>query len=126
MKNIPLKSFKPGIVWFFIVLILLCMPGRGFPKVDNWISYIYLDKWVHAGLFGVQAFLWMLPVLNSNTTKKWKRIILIGIAISLWGLATEFIQKYLIPGRDYDLLDWAADTTGVLLIMLIIRFKWLK
>jgi VanZ family protein len=28
------------------------------------------------------------------------------------GLTTEFIQKYLVPGRNFDLLDWAADSLG--------------
>jgi len=34
----------------------------------------------------------------------------------VWGLATEFIQKFFIPGRAFDLLDWLADSVGAVLV----------
>jgi VanZ family protein len=125
MKNINFKKFLPGIAWFFVVLILLCIPSRGLPKANTLFSYIYLDKWVHAGLFGVLSFLWMHPIVKSglNKTKKRITITIIAIISSLWGLATEYIQKYYIPGREFDWLDWAADSAGILLALIIVIKK---
>ena len=32
----------------------------------------------------------------------------------------EFLQKFYVPSRDFDLLDWAADTAGVVIAFWII------
>lgn len=125
---INLKKFLPGIAWFFLVLILICLPGDDLPKVGDWMSAIYFDKWVHVGLFSILAFLFMIPFCNSDMTRinKWSFIIKIAISISIWGLTTEFIQKFFIPGRSFDLLDWAADSVGVVLAVFICRKLYLK
>ena len=125
---INLKKFLPGIAWFFLVLILICLPGDDLPKVGDWMSAIYFDKWVHVGLFSILAFLFMIPFCNSDIplTIKWSFIIKIAISVSIWGLTTEFIQKFFIPGRSFDLLDWAADSVGVILAVFICRKLYLK
>lgn len=125
---INLKKFLPGIAWFFLVLILICLPGDDLPKVGDWMSAIYFDKWVHVGMFSVLAFLFMLPFCKSDMTRinKWSFIIKIAISISIWGLTTEFIQKFFIPGRSFDLLDWAADSVGVILAVVVCRKLYLK
>lgn len=125
---INLKKFLPGIAWFFLVLILICLPGDDLPKVGDWMSAIYFDKWVHVGMFSVLAFLFMIPFCKSDMTRinKWSFIIKIAISISIWGLTTEFIQKFFIPGRSFDLLDWAADSVGVILAVVVCRKLYLK
>jgi len=125
---ISLKKFLPGIAWFFLVLILICLPGDDLPKVGDWMSAIYFDKWVHVGMFSVLAFLFMIPFCKSDMTRinKWSFIIKIAISISIWGLTTEFIQKFFIPGRSFDLLDWAADSVGVVLAVAVCRKLYLK
>jgi len=125
---INLKKFLPGIAWFFLVLILICLPGDDLPKVGDWMSAIYFDKWVHVGMFSVLAFLFMIPFCKSDMTRinKLSFIIKIAISISIWGLTTEFIQKFFIPGRSFDLLDWAADSVGVILAVVVCRRLFLK
>ncbi|MEO6729977.1 MAG: VanZ family protein [Ferruginibacter sp.] len=125
--RIQLFKFIPGIAWFFIVLVLLCMPGNAIPSV-NWMTKLYLDKWVHAGVFGLLALLFMLPVALSDMDSKEKLyyFIRIAIATSVWGLTTEFIQKYLATDRSFDLLDWAADSVGAFASFIICRKKYLK
>ena len=122
------KKFIPGIAWFFLVLILICLPGDDLPQADDWMSTIFFDKWVHAGLFSVLAFLFMLPFCKRDIPQKnkWIVIIKIALSVSIWGLMTEFIQKFFIPGRSFDLLDWAADSIGVLFAMLICWRFYLK
>ncbi len=112
--RIPFKKFIPGIAWFFLVLILICMPSDDLPKADNWMNAIYLDKWIHLGLFTVLTFLFMFPVIPSAVPKKRQKNlwILIAVAISLWGLTTEVIQQNFIKGRGFEWGDWLADTTG--------------
>lgn len=119
------KKFIPGIAWFFLVLLLICLPGSDIPTVNDWLGKIYFDKWVHVGLFAVLAFLFMLPYLRSSMEQreKWNIILKISLATCIWGLATEFIQRFFVQGRHFDWFDWSADTLGALLALL---FSWWK
>ncbi len=123
MFNKYSKTFWPGIAWFFIVNILLLIPGSDLPKEDNWMSKLYLDKWVHIGIFAVLAFLFMYPVLKSGKYKhkEAKLILLIAIATIVWGFCTEVMQKYLAIGRSFDWIDLLADSMGVLLALVVVR-----
>ena len=118
---ISFKKFIPGIAWFFLVLVLICLPGDDLPKTNDWMAAIFFDKWVHAGLFSVLSFLFMMPYCTSKISfkNKWTSVIKIAFAASVWGLTTEFIQKFFIPGRAFDLLDWAADSGGVILAVIV-------
>jgi hypothetical protein len=107
------SRFIPGIIWFFVVLVLLCMPGRDLPET-GWLDRIHFDKFVHAVLFGgiVLGFAWPYRRSNLPETEKKQQYLRLLLATIVWGLATEFIQKYLIPGRSFDLADWLADALG--------------
>lgn len=115
------KKFLPAIAWFILVMVLVCLPGDDLPKADSWMELVMFDKWVHAGLFSILAFLFMLPFARSPLSRKEKVFVFIRIALaaSIWGLAIEFIQKYYIPGRSFDLLDWAADSVGAALAFIV-------
>ncbi|RYG25540.1 MAG: VanZ family protein [Chitinophagaceae bacterium] len=117
MKRANFRKYLPGIARFFFVMILLAIPGSEFPKTDDWLKTIRFDKWVHAGLFGMLAFLFMNPMLKFSPPLKntGKIVALIIILTSAWGLTTEFLQEALVKGRSFDLWDWAADTGGALL-----------
>jgi hypothetical protein len=110
------KIFLPGIIWFLVVLILICLPGEDIPKND-WLDTINFDKIVHAGLFGGIVFWFCMPFKKSAFTKedKVQWFLKITIATCLWGLTTELIQLYFIHNRQFDLLDWAADSLGAIL-----------
>ncbi len=124
MRKISFKKFLPGIAWFFIVLLLTCLPGDDIPKV-GWLDKIYFDKWVHAGLFGGLAFLFSFPFFESHLSSKQKvkYFIRIAIAASVIGLTIEFIQKYLVTARSFDLVDWAADSVGAFIAFWFCRTK---
>ena len=126
MKHIRISRFIPAIVWFLVVLVLLCMPGKDLPS-SNWFNIFYLDKWVHTGIFGLLSLLFMLPFAVSPIKHKEKLQYFIGIAIatSVWGLTTEFMQKYLVSGRSFDLVDWAADSLGAFTSFIICRKKYI-
>ena len=116
MQKISIKKFLPGIAWFFIVLVLTCLPGDDIPSAE-WLDKIYFDKWVHVGIFGLLTVLFCWPFYKSDFSAKQRLnyFIRITIAVSIWGLTIEFIQRFYIPGRSYDLLDWAADSVGALI-----------
>jgi VanZ family protein len=126
--RLTVKSFVPGIAWFFLVLVLICLPGSDIPPVENWLNYIYFDKWVHVGLFSILTFFFIYPIrrLDSTNTVKKNTAIKITIAAWVWALTTEFIQKYFIPDRSFDLFDWAADSLGILIAFAWCWKKYLK
>ena len=125
MQKLSITKFLPAIIWFIIVLVLMCMPGKDLPEVDGWFQRLYVDKWIHAFLFGVMTYLFMNPIKRSsyNSKEKINYFIRIALAASIWGLTIEFIQKYYIPNRSFDLWDWAADTAGVLIVFTFLRKK---
>ena len=122
------KKFIPGIAWFFLVLFLLCLPGSDLPTVQGWLNKIYFDKWIHIGLFSILTFLFMYPFIRSSigAKDKWHYLLRIAIAVSVFGLTSEFIQKFFILGRSFDLLDWAADSLGALIALVFCRQRLLR
>jgi hypothetical protein len=118
--SIPFYYFLPGILWFGIILLLICLPQSKVPVVDFWwMELLRPDKIIHAMMFGVQSLLFILPFKKAkpNAIATKKRIIGISILVMLWGLATECIQLN-VPGRSFEWLDWLADSVGVFIIMI--------
>lgn len=122
-RSIRWKRFLPGIAWFFVVLGLMCTPGKELPKLGSWFDYLDMDKLIHISVFGLMALLFMWPVWKSDGSFLQKNHFFIKIALStaIWGLATEFIQKYFIPGRTFDMMDFAADSTGAIVAYIVAR-----
>ncbi len=124
---IPIKHLYPGIAWFFVILILISIPGYDLPKIDNWLIEINYDKLIHTFLFAVLAYLFMRPVMRSALAgrEKWNWLIRITLAAILYGITTEYIQKFFIPGRSFNLADWLADSLGGVLMFawFALRFK---
>ncbi len=123
-QRIRFINFLPGIAWFFLIIFLTCLPGKDLPTI-GWLEGIFFDKWVHIGLFGLLTFLFSYPIFNTDWTVKGKiyYCLLIAILSSLWGLGIEFIQKYYVTGRSFDLFDWAADSVGALIAFWICSLK---
>jgi VanZ family protein len=120
-------KFLPGIAWFFVVLVLICLPGSDIPSV-SWLNIIYFDKMVHAGIFGLLCllFCWPFRYLSISNKERLHYFIKITLATIVWGLTTEFIQKYFVAGRQFDMFDWAADSMGALVAYIICRVKFVK
>jgi VanZ family protein len=123
-SHIPFKKFLPGIAWFFMLSVLVFLPGNDVPKV-KWLDIPNFDKLVHIGLFGGLTFLFCWPFFKTTLPikKKINYFLFISFTAIFWGIAVEFIQKYYVPGRSFDLLDWAADSIGVVIAFFVSK-KW--
>lgn len=112
MKQL-LTGMKPAIGWLLVVTLLLVLPGQALPQ-ETWLSKIQFDKIVHVGLFAVLTWLFCRGwYQNGITQERLKRIfIYITLAAALYGLAMEFIQKYCVPFRSFDVYDVIADAGG--------------
>jgi VanZ family protein len=123
-----IKKFIPGIAWFFLILIAVCIPGENLPKVDNWLIKIDYDKLIHMGLFAVLAFLFMYPTVKSSLSvkEKWHYCIKIALATIVWGITTELLQKYFIQGRSFSFADWLADSIGGVAALIFCKKYYFK
>jgi VanZ family protein len=111
--KLKFSLFIPAILWFIITTVLLVLPGPDIPSV-GFLDIIYFDKWVHAGLFGGMTFLFSLPFFwKLNATKK--LLIYIAIVCVLYGVAMEYVQKYIAFERDFDYFDMVADGVGCII-----------
>jgi VanZ family protein len=121
--HIRFKRFWPGISWFIVLMVLICTPGKNLPE-SKFLSEIFFDKIVHVGCFALLAWLFYYPIAKTGLPASVKRHYLIKICLStiIWGLATELIQRYFIPGRSFDLKDWLADSVGAVLAFAVA--KW--
>jgi hypothetical protein len=120
LKNPGAIKFLPGIAWFLFVLVLICLPGENIPEA-GWLDNIDFDKMVHAALFGGIVFLFCRP-FRKATLERGEKIhlfIKITLATCIWGIITEFIQKFFIPGRQFDLFDWTADSLGAIIAFFV-------
>jgi hypothetical protein len=122
LKGIPFTKFIPGIIWFIVVLVLITLPGKDFPKVDDWYHRWYVDKWIHSGIFGVLAFLFMFPFAEAlkDITLAHRHFRNIAFFTIVWGFLTECIQL-LVPGRSFDLMDALADASGAIMVYVYFR-----
>ena len=95
-NNLSIKKFRFAIAWFFVVLVLVCLPGYDLPRTQDWMHKLYLDKWIHTTIFGFLAFLFMSPIPGSglSRTPNWLYFFRSCIAGCVGGLPTELIQKY--------------------------------
>jgi VanZ family protein len=99
--------------WLMIVTILLTIPGNEFPKT-TWLSKLWLDKWVHIGLFLVLVIVWCRAFAANKTETNNRRNIFIRLALLgiAYGTLMEIVQYYFIPFRSFETGDILADGIG--------------
>ena len=101
------------IIWSLIMAVLLFMPGSMLPH-ENTFAIPQFDKIVHISIFGGFVFLWNLYLdSRSYALNRLLALFFIVFVIGItYGIGSEYIQKYFIPGRDYDQGDIIADILG--------------
>jgi VanZ family protein len=119
----------PALIWTIIIFILLALPGNLLPN-ENHFSIPNLDKYVHIILFGSFVFLWSFyySAKQEKNNNSYRQSVVILIVACLYGIAMEYVQKYFIPNRDFDIYDIAADIVGAVAGFLFVRltFPWFR
>lgn len=111
--RIAIKSFWPAAISLIGATVLFCLPGNEFPE-KSWFEKIYLDKWVHVGLFAVLVLLWSLPMLHKIKVQSrvQKALIWTAVAFVIYGIIIEVIQGRFIPNRTFGVDDMVANAIG--------------
>lgn len=92
--------------WSILIFILLIIPGADLPKTPR---VPFLDKIAHFLLFGIQVFLWS----EYSARKRHRNLFwLIFLFSSIYGIAMEFVQKYGVRNRSFEMEDILADVAG--------------
>jgi VanZ family protein len=110
------------LVWFVVTVILMTLPGSTLPKA-RWFEIVHMDKWVHIGMFGILVYLALQSLYTPgahtrNSVAAWP--LLAGIA---YGTAMEFVQKYWVSNRSFDVWDIVADSVGCFLAYGLMRWQ---
>ena len=101
--------FAPILFWMLLITTTLLMLVELAPKHGGWP---YWDKVQHASIF------MMLTLTGSFVFQQKKTWMVIGL-IS-YGAATELLQGMFTITRLASINDWLADTTGVVIGLLIL------
>jgi VanZ family protein len=108
-----LRHFLPAIAWFLLSTVLLWIPGDELPQA-KFFDIPYFDKYVHIALFAGVVFFFCLPFNRSSipAVKVANWFISISLYALAYGIVMEFVQKYFVPNRSFDLVDIAFDAVG--------------
>jgi VanZ family protein len=113
--------YLPLVLYWMLILFLTSLPGSDLPKIE------LSDKMEHLLAFSGLGFLLNLSLRIQTkfvTVKKFPALFTIFIVSSY--AALDELHQIFIPGRACDILDWSADTIGVLIgvaIMTILLWK---
>ena len=106
----PTESVRTRLI-FPIAMIIIVFFASGSSLDLNVPRFYMQDKLVHFFLFGLVATL-VLRV-SYHPDRPWRSGLVSILLTSLYGVADEFRQSF-TPGREVDVMDWAADTMGAL------------
>jgi hypothetical protein len=101
------------LIWTICVMIGCCLPGSMIPN-EQAFKIPNFDKLVHVTMFGGFVFLWNLYLTNRSLAlpRLLGLFFLFYMLGNIFGISMEIVQKYWIPGRDYDTYDIIADMFG--------------
>ncbi len=110
-----IKNYKFTLLSIILILVAVLMPADDVPSV----SIPNIDKLVHAGMF---AFL-TLCFYGEHFFEKRKMppLLLSWILLEIFAITTEVLQ-YLAEGRSCDIKDFLADTIGIIIVIVIMRY----
>lgn len=102
-----------AILYFLFIAVLHLIPGDSIPKLSL-ADLFQLDKLVHLLLF-VGAYLILVKAVQQYSFKN-KRFYLVLTCVS-YAFLMEYLQSTLGNNRSGDVLDFVADTIGVIVAL---------
>lgn len=106
-----------GICWVILVTVGSLASLGSVVEVQG--PFEHADKLVHACFYFTSVILFFLHYRNFNIS-----YLIPKIALSAWlyGMVIEVLQNVMPYGRDLELLDMVANTMGIFLAVVFIRF----
>ena len=102
------------VLWALVISLLTLMPVEKAPETP-FLDIPHLDKLVHFGIFGLLSWLMIRGLLKFNEVKDKITPIVISLVFpTIYGGIIEILQHF-IPGRGPDILDFLANTLGILM-----------
>ena len=113
------KYHFPFLLWMVIIFVQSSFPAIELPEVE----VISADKIAHMGVYGLLAVLCYISLihLTENNTFSLSPFSWSFVIASLYG-ATDEIHQYYVPNRSSEIQDWLADVTGIVIMVLLIKF----
>ena len=113
------------IPWVLFSLTIIYFSNQ--ENIDFLDDTFYLsDKILHFIAYFCYGLTIQFALINSNNYNHKKFIITVIIIGSLFGVSDE-IHQYFIEGRSSEILDWLADTLGIVSSLLLKNFiLWIK
>jgi VanZ family protein len=110
LQNKFVVWYLPAILWGLVILTLTSLPKLTPPP----LGFKAQDKVYHLLVYAIFAFLWLRAGVKDQPD--YPRLVLwrCVLYVALFGILDELHQLF-IPGRQADVLDAAADISGVLL-----------
>ena len=107
--------------------MLLTLRGNDLPH-SSFFDIPYFDKYVHFSMFFMLVALFSYPFfyvdLSASEIKGW--MTRITIYVILYGIAMEFVQKFMANGRSFDLIDIIFDALGSVAALIVLRIFYDK
>lgn len=112
------RNYSLIIALFFTFLIA----WGSFLSSDDFeaVTFNLYDKIVHVGSYAVLGFSWFLAIRPKISNLK--TVVLVGSAVTLYGIIIEVMQGLLATHRKADIFDILANFIGVLLAFMLFYF----
>ncbi len=110
------SSLLLAVLWMAALFYLSSQPSLPTPQ---WFPH--QDKLVHAIAYAILGALLLLCMPMKAGGFMPQQALAATLIASLYGISDEFHQSF-VPGRQADVLDWAADTGGALLATLLLAW----
>ncbi len=103
----------PGLAWAVVIFIVISLPPESMPRTPL-LQVPNIDKAIHFFMFAVFGALILLGLYKkSKAGSLWlKNIAIAVIAGSAYGILTELIQYWCLPGRHGNVPDVVANVFG--------------
>lgn len=110
-----IKNYKFTLLSIILILVAVLMPADDVPSV----TIPNIDKLVHVGMFSFLTLCFYGEYFFGN--RKLPSLLLPWILLEGFAIITELLQ-YLAEGRSCDVKDLVADTIGIIVAIVIMRY----
>lgn len=111
MLLVKKPMYLAAAIGWSAALVLLAIWSLPAPEV---FIFSLVDKVKHGAAYGALGLLWTMVLFNTARRPRWLLAVLAAAYAFGWGALTEAVQL-IVPGRQADLADLAADAVGIVI-----------